>query len=207
MNPDETTPAPASPAPSQTTTDVPPPTQATEPAAPVTPPAEEQISEEEKLERARLAMEGPERAARREAEEKHKALETEKIDLEQRLAGVTKEKEQLELAWVDLDDKRGDMKKILQPILDEEAEIEAEETKAEEEEKKMGLEREKQIIEKKKWLIEDKRRKVEQEKWNVEEKVWKLEEAIDANTKRYRELLDQEEEITTRLEKLKKEVL
>jgi hypothetical protein len=168
---------------------------------------EENLTEAEKLERARLAMEGPERHARREAEEHEHALTAEKQELESKLAAVVKEKEQLELAWVDLDEKRGDFKKLLQPILDEETRIEAEELKTEEEEKNMGLEREKQIIEKKKWLLEDQRRKVEEEKWALEEKMWKLEESLDANTKHYRELLDQEEEINARLAVLNKELL
>ena len=102
--------------------------------------AETQDDLQSKLEAARRALEGEEHAAKREQEEKLKAGQAERQQLEQHLAEIAKQKEVLELSWVDFDSKRKAVRSLLNPILDEEKKVEEEEIKLETEEAKIGVE-------------------------------------------------------------------
>lgn len=155
---------------------------------------------------AQAALAGPEWTAKHEREEKRKTLETENAGLLQKLAGISKEKELLELEWIELDNQRRAIRTVLNPLLDEEKKIEAEENNLESEEAKIGLANDKQVVEKKRWAVQDKRKEIEQKKWSEEEKLAKIENTIQANTAKYRTLLDDEEKAEKRLEQLKLEL-
>ncbi len=189
------------PAPAMPVSPVPTPEAATAHTTPAIDPALE-----EKLAKAKLAMEGAEHAAKREHEEKYSSLANEQKQLTERLEVIAGEKEKLEIKWVELDERRGEFKKSLVPIFEQEEQIETEEKKIEEEESKIGLERERKIIEEKRRLIEDKRRGIENDKWTIEEKMWKLEDALEENTKLYRTFLDEEDELHRRLEEISQEL-
>src|SRR3989338_8860131 len=75
---------------------------------------------DDKLKEARLAMEGTEHAAKREAREKTEAVHSERESIKERLAGISKEKEELELAWITLDEKRASVRQTLMPLIEEE---------------------------------------------------------------------------------------
>ncbi len=171
---------------------------------PTNPPAG---GEEARRKAAMLAMEGPERTARREELEKGRQAREQKHDFEERLGQIAKAKEKLELAWVDLDEQRKKLKATLAPITEQEKQVQAEETAAEEEEDKTGLPKEKHLVEEKRWVIQQKRKQIEDEKWKIEEKVVKLEEAIETNTNDYRSLLDEEEQIEAKIDEINTSVL
>ena len=155
---------------------------------------------------AKLALEGEEWTKKRQEREKESVLVEQQHKLNDRLQEITKLKTDLEIQWVDLDGKRRELKTILDPILKKEEEIEAKEFDIENTERNTGLPKEKEAIEKKRWLIEDERRAAEQEKWGHQEKLWKIEEAVEATTKQYRTLLDEEDKIHLELDKISKDM-
>lgn len=169
--------------------------------------ANNQAPTESKREEARVAMQGPEWTAKREQEEKTKELEAEQGALNKRHQEITAEKEQLELLWVDLDDKRKTIRRVLNPILDEEKKTEAEEADLEAEEAGVGVPTEKHKVEEKRWVVQTKRRDIEQKKRAEEEKLTKIEQEIEANTKKYRGFLNEEDQIQTKLAQLKAEII
>lgn len=162
---------------------------------------------EEKIRLAKLAMEGPERTAKREKGEKEKEIIAEKNKLQSRLAEIDKEKEKLEIAWIDMDQKRAGLKGVINPILEKEKLIETEEAKLEETEAHTLSERDKQAYEKKRAEIETKRQAVEKEKWSYEESLWKIEDEIKVNTTKYQTLLDEEEQLNNKIEDLDQQLI
>ena|SRR3989344_3470878 len=162
----------------------------------------DETSIEEKIQAAREAMEGPERTAKRAQEEKTQVMSSQKSKLNQDLAELNKEKEKLEIAWVTYDDQRKAVRLDLNPLLEKEKQIEEAEAKLETEEATAALPQNKQVVEKKRWLIQDQRQEVEKVKWGLQEKLWQMEAEIEKNTKRYRELLIQEDELQVKLKSL-----
>ena len=156
---------------------------------------------------AQAALAGSEWTAKQERETKSKTLKSENDTLVQKLAEIAKQKEKLELEWIELDNQRRGIRTILNPLLDEEKKIELEEAGIEAEEAKIGLAGDKQVVEKKRWTNQDKRKEVEKKKWSEEEKLTKIEAIIQANTTKYRALLDDEEKSEKRLEQLKLELI
>lgn len=157
---------------------------------------------EEKKETARQAMEGAEWTAKREAETHDRAAKEELGQVESKLVGLRQEKEKLELAWIELDDSRRRLRTVIDPLVAEEKKIEAEEATLESEEEK-ALEGDKQVVEKKRQATQDKRRETEQKKWLEEDKLKKIEATITENTTHYRQLLDEEDKLQTRVDQLK----
>lgn len=155
---------------------------------------------------AQAALGGPEWAAKHEREAKLKTLQTENDSLVNKLADTAKQKEALEVSWIELDNERRAIRTVLNPLLDEEKKIEAEESALEQEEAKIGLAADKQVVEKRRWLIQDKRKEIEQKKWAEEEKLAKIEATIQTNTTKYRTLLDEEEKADQRLTQIKTEL-
>ncbi|MCC6290686.1 hypothetical protein IT398_01280 [Candidatus Nomurabacteria bacterium] len=160
----------------------------------------------EKRTEAQAAMAGAEWTAKHDREERLKTLQTETDSLRQKLTEINKEKELLELDWIELDNQRRALRTILNPLLDEEKKIESEEISLESEEARTGLAADKKIIEKKRWEVQDKRKEIEKKKWDEEEKLAKIETTVQANTAKYRTLLDEEEKIDQKLQELKIEL-
>lgn len=160
----------------------------------------------ERLKMARVTMEGPERAIARERNEKSDRIHNQIKKMGEELAMVTKRKEDLEIAWVVLDNKRNDLKKMLAPILAEEEKMEVKEDELEGKERTTLLPSDRQRIEKERWQAQEERRKIEVKKWELEDKVAFLENQIGDNTKKYQELLDQEGTLRTTLDSLEEEL-
>ncbi len=154
---------------------------------------------EEKLETARRALEGEEHARKRLADEEKAKKRSQLEALNKRLADLEKQKETLELAWVDLDEKRRVARQKLEPILAKEKETEELEAKSELTESKTISPPEKQKIEAERWVTQTKRHGLEQEKWVIQEELWKLEQKIEETTKQYRALLSEEDKTRTEL--------
>ncbi len=174
-------------------------------ATPVVPVAEPAIVIPEGADshtKARLAMEGPAYTAKREERETKEQVAEEKSKLSIRLQEIAEKKAALEETWIAIDSQRGEVKKQLEPLVKKEEEIEANEGQVEVEEKNTGLPQQKQQLEKRKWLLEDERRKLEEARWILDEKLSKIEAEIEANTTEYRKLLDEEEEIYSKLDQL-----
>jgi hypothetical protein len=159
-----------------------------------------------KLAEAREALAGSEWTAKQQRDSKNQTLLAEQAELATKLAAITKQKEALELAWIELDNGRKGVHQVLDPILAEEKKVEEEEAKLEAEEAKIGLPVEKHAVEEKRWAVADERKAVEQKKWGEEEKLVKVDKVIGDNTAEYRKLLDEEDKITTRLEQIKTEL-
>lgn len=159
-----------------------------------------------KLAEAREALAGSEWTAKQQRDTKNQALVAEQQRLEARLAQLTKQKEALELAWIELDNGRKGVHQVLDPILAEEKKVEEEEAALEAEEAKIGIPTEKHAVEEKRWAVAEERKAVEQKKWGEEEKLVKVDKIIGDNTAEYRKLLDEEDTITTRLEQIKTEL-
>src|SRR3989344_1057594 len=136
---------------------------------------------DDKLKEARLAMEGTEHAAKREAREKTEAVHSERESIKERLAGISKEKEELELAWITLDEKRASVRQTLMPLIEEE-----------------------KRIEKERYETQKKRRAVEEKKWEIENSFTKEEGGLEATAKAYQKLLDEEESLYGKLDALEK---
>jgi hypothetical protein len=174
-----------------------------------TPVAQKEIGEtiNEKLESAKQAMEGPERTAKREREEKAEIAGEQISDLSQKKAELNKQKETFEINWVELDNQRTDLRSKLQPILDAETEAETEEEKIELEEKSSTIPVQKAEVEKKRQEIQEKRKGWEMQKWGLQEKLTRLEEAIAENTKKYQVLLAQEDTLDQEIDSLKTDLI
>lgn len=162
-------------------------------------------SVEDKRAEAQAALAGAEWTAKHERELKLKGLEGEASGLEASLATNTKEREALELRWIELDNQRREIRTVLNPLLDEEKKIETEEANLEAEEAKIGLAADKHKVEEKRWAVQNQRQEVEKKKWAQEEKLQKIEALIQEHTAKYRALLDEEEKINQRLQAIKLE--
>lgn len=181
---------------------------ANKPAGGTVPDAAPKVEEKiDKLEAARMAMEGPERTAKRHEEEREEDIKKEIAELDEQLAVIIKDKEGLELKWVELDDKRTTIKKVLDPIKEKEQGIEAEEMALETEEtRQQPFPKEQHATEEKRWLAQETRHKLEGEKWPLEQKIITLDEQVAQNTAAYQKLLDQEEELKTKRRDLEKQL-
>ncbi len=157
---------------------------------------------DDKLKAARLALEGPERAAKREKREHNEELHKKRGEAERRLESIKQEKEKLELAWIALDEKRVHIRQTLMPLLEEEKKIEAEESELEERERINVVAKERQAIEKERYEVQKRRRAAEEKKWQIEESLTDTEEEVDIHTKAYQKLLDEEEQLYSILESL-----
>ncbi|MEK7610295.1 MAG: hypothetical protein AAB468_00890 [Patescibacteria group bacterium] len=156
----------------------------------------------DKIAAAQAALTGPERLQKKEQAEKIKGLNQEKSELENRQAQIQKEKEAVEISWINFDDRRKNTRATLAPILEQEKQVEDEEAKLELEEAKTVVPQDRQALEKKRSLVQNRRQEIERQKWEMEETVWKIETAIEDNTKRYRALLDEEDKIVARLQEV-----
>jgi hypothetical protein len=174
-------------------------------AATVTPtpapvPSESEV--DEKIRLAKLAMEGPERTARREQQEKEFETKKKETEIKTELADLAKKKEELELAWIQLDTNRNAVKNLINPILEKENQQEQAETALEEQEKATVTARDKEAIEKKRQATELARQAIEKEKWIYQDRLFKIEDQIKDNTTAYQKLLDEEEKLRVALEQL-----
>ncbi len=160
---------------------------------------------DDKLNAARLAMEGPERAAKREAREQSELLRTERESIKERLASIAKEKEKLELSWIMLDEKRASIRQSLMPLIGEEKKIELEESALEEKERINVVATERQEIEKERYETQKKRRAIEEKKWKIENTLSGDEAELDVTAKSYQTLLDEEESLFRKIDALGKE--
>ena len=158
-------------------------------------------------EAARRALEGAEHTAKREAEEKTRSAREELDQLNQRLTVLRQEKEKLELAWIDLDGKKKALRTLIAPLADEEKRLEETEAKLETEEAATGVPEARHELELKREAAEAERKLLEEKKWAEESKIVTIDKTIEANTKQYRELLEEEDRITARVEQLKAEAL
>lgn len=161
----------------------------------------------EKLSLARIAMEGPERTMRREIEEQELKNRQEKERLNAIVRAINKEKETYELAWINLDNKRTSLKLILNPIMEQEGQLEKEEERLEGQEAvTLGI-RENHEIEEERWKVQLRRRRIEEEKWRVAEKLQQIEDVIIDNQKKYQDLLDKEDQVKLRLRELEEKMV
>lgn len=157
---------------------------------------------EEKLQAAKLAMEGPEYTAKREAREREEIVKSQHDKIEARLKEISKQKELLESQWIELDDKRNVIKQALSPLLEEETKAEQAESALEESEKASVVSSDRQKIEQSRYEIQATRRKIEEGKWGLENEITTIEAAIEKNTAEYRVLLDEEDKLHTELTNL-----
>lgn len=156
----------------------------------------------ERVTAARAAMAGPERLAREAEALNRQTARRELEEIKNRLNKISKEKEALELNWIHADDKRRALALKLTPLLDEEKKWEEEESKIELAEAKSGLPAEKQKFESDRWLVQEKRRAAEEKKWAVQKDLAQVETLIEGDTKKYRDLLDEEDRLKKKEEEL-----
>lgn len=157
---------------------------------------------DEKLRAAKLAMEGPQYTAKREAREREETVKAKHEKIEARLAQIAGDKEKLEIQWIELDEKRSVIKQALTPLLEEERKAEDAEAALEEQERASVVAPERQQIEQRRYETELTRRKIEEGKWGLENEITQLEKQIEENTTQYRALLDEEENLHTELSTL-----
>lgn len=157
---------------------------------------------EAKIRAAKLAMEGPDYTAKREAREREEVIRAKHEEIEKQLNDLAQKKEVLEVAWIELDEKRTRLKTALAPLLEEEGKVEAEESALEEKEKITVGASDRQAVEKRRFEVQSRRRKVEEAKWGLENQIVDIEKQIDQNTTEYRTLLDSEETLHTELDSL-----
>ncbi|OHA57470.1 MAG: hypothetical protein A2114_01575 [Candidatus Vogelbacteria bacterium GWA1_51_14] len=161
---------------------------------------------EEKREEAKRELAGPELAAKMEHEAKVRALKAERATINSKLEELAKQKEQYELEWIKLDEKRKQIKDNLKPITDKESELETKEDQLEEKEDQMPLPAERQKLEGERWQVTSERHQVEEEKWQVENKLMETDKKIDVDTKEYRAVLSKEDKLRERLDQIETEL-
>ncbi|MCX6714033.1 MAG: hypothetical protein NTV48_02925 [Candidatus Vogelbacteria bacterium] len=161
----------------------------------------------EKIRKAKIAMEGFGRTIQRETEKKEEKASTEKSELYKVLDSMSHEKEILELTWVNIDDKRGRLKKLLDPILTRESKIEDDEQQLESLEQITSEPKARHDLEGKRWQTQESRKKLEEEKWLVEEKILKFDEQIEANKKKYQELIAQEDKVKQKIKDIDEQLI
>lgn len=162
----------------------------------------EEPSLEEKLRAAKLAMEGPQYTAKREAREHDEIVKAKHEQIENRLAEIAKEKEVLETQWIELDEQRAAIKQALAPLLEEEQKTEEAEATLEEQERSAVTTPERQQIEQHRYEAQTTRRKIEEGKWSLENEIGKFDKQIEENTSKYRVFLDEEEKLHSELSTL-----
>jgi hypothetical protein len=164
-------------------------------------------TDEEKLERAKLAMEGPERTAIREEREHSLEVKTKLEIIDAKLSEIAKQKEVLELNWIKFDESRNGLRNMINPIVERETTLEADETQLEEQEKNTVNEHDRITLEQKRWGIQEQRHKAEEEKWIYENRLFKIEDQIKTNTASYQKLLDEEEALFKERDEVEKETI
>lgn len=160
-----------------------------------------------------LAMEGEEGKARREREEREKKeaemvvkYEEEKGSLNERLKEIAKLKEDFELHWVDLSEKKDGLQKLLDPILTGEANAEKDVQAKNQEEHATDIPTERQGFEKQRQALEVIRIQFEKEKWVIEDKMSELEKEMNDNKVKYQELLREEYSIIDKVKEIDKNI-
>lgn len=150
-------------------------------------------------EEAILAMEGEEGRLRREKAEKEKKtakmlaeLDEEKKLANLRLEAINKEKEKLELKWIEMSDKKKEFQKILEPIVLSEMNIEKDVQSKNQEEHATEDPVLRQPLEKERQELETKRQAIEKNKWSIEDEITKLNVVMNENKVKYQELLNEE---------------
>lgn len=178
----------------------------------------EQVTETNALElkkkmEAILAMEGEEGRARREAEERKKMeakmvleLKAQKNALNKKLNEITKEKEKLELHWIDLDDKKNEIGKILDPITAAEIKVENDIQEKNKEEHATDDLKRRQEFEKQRQVLEAEREKLEKEKWVIEDKVYDVDSLMSEHKTKYQAVLKEEYSTIDQLAEIDKKV-
>ncbi len=161
----------------------------------------------DKVRKAKIAMEGFGRTVQRETEEKEEKASAEKNELYKVLDSISHEKEILELTWVNIDDKRTRLKKLLDPVLAREEKIENDEQQLESLEQVTTEAAAKHELEGKRWKTQELRKKLEEEKWLVEEKILKFNEQIEENKKKYQELISQEDKVKQKLKDIDEKLI
>lgn len=174
---------------------------------PIAPPVPSEAEVDEKIRLAKLAMEGPERTTRREQHEKESTVKTRQAEIKIEQDKLAKQKEELELAWIQLDANRTAVKNLINPILEKETAQEQAETTLEEQEKATITARDKEVIEKKRQATEIARQAIEKEKWIYQDRLFKIEDQIKDNTNAYQKLLDAEEKFRQEIDKLSQELI
>lgn len=150
---------------------------------------------EKKKTEAALAMEGEEGRVRRENIEKEKKieieikkLEEEKTENQKKLNDLNKDKEALEMIWVDLSGQKDVLQKKLDPILAVEMNTEKDVQKLNQEEHATDDRIARQDIEKKRQEIEKTREEAEKNKWALENEMIALEKIMNENKKKFQTL-------------------
>lgn len=161
---------------------------------------------EEKLATAKQALAGPELSAKMEHEAKIRALKAERATINTKLENLAQQKEKYELDWVRLDEKKNQIKAALKPLTDKEAELEAKENQLEDKESQMPLPAERQKVEAERWQVASERHQTEEAKWQVENKLLEADKKIDVDTKEYRALLTEEDQLRERLDQIATEL-
>ena len=140
-------------------------------------------------------MEGEEGRVRRENIEKEKQIETEivkleaeKIELQAKLDGINKDKEALEVIWVDLSGQKDALQRKLDPILEVEMNTEKDVQRLNQEEHATDDRIARQEIEKKRQETEKTREEAEKNKWALENEMIALEKIMDENKKKFQTL-------------------
>lgn len=174
----------------------------------------ENISSEEELKKkmdAILAMEGEEGRKRREEAEKAKkeaeiigVLESEKAELNNKLAEIGKKKEESEIKWIDLSEKKKALESILSPIVDAEVIKEKEVQAKNQEEHATDDVKQRQGFEKERQSLEAERQKLENEKWAIENKIEDLKTIMEENKSSYQSLLREEYTIVDKIAEIDK---
>lgn len=171
------------------------------------PPPSAETAIKQRIADAQAAMAGPERVAQWEQEEKTKSAKAERGELEKKLRKIEEQKDKMELGWIAWDDKRRTLSTTLRPILDEEKKLEEEETKLELEEAKTVVPTEKKAVEEKRWQSQTKRRTLEEQKWKIEANLAEIEKGVGEETKKYQDLLNEEDALKSRLQEIEKNSL
>ena len=146
-----------------------------------------------------LAMEGEEGRLRREKVEKEKEeagmvakLEEEKSEINKKLEETSKNKEELEIKWIDLSEKMKELQKILEPIKENEARLEKDIQSKNQEEHATEDILTRQGFEKERQVLEADRQKIEKEKWEIEGKVLEINGLMAENKAKFQKILDEE---------------
>lgn len=160
------------------------------------------LQNEEELKKkmeAILAMEGEEGRLKRERIEKEKEeaemigkLEKEKTVIKTKLEEIAKKKEKLELSWIDLSQKMGELKKLLDPISLAETNIEKDVQAKNQEEHATDDIKKRQEFEKERQTMETKRQVIEKEKWVIENKMLELTAVMNEDKLKYQSVLSEE---------------
>ena len=174
------------------------------------PESEEEIKR--KME-AILEMEGEEGRLKREKEEKEKEeaekigkIEEEKTTINSKLEEIRKQKEELEIKWIDLRDKKNDLQKLLNPILADEMSVEKDVQAKNQEEHatddpkiRQGFERERQIL-------ELKRQEIEKSKWVIEDKMTEINAIMEENKTKFQAVEKEEFQLKDRIKELDEQI-